>query len=118
MYSTLAMPIFDKRVVTDRARPGARRRSFERLEDRLLLAGDVVMYNDHIAGPATHALATAFATIGVSSGLLLDSDTGDITSILLSTQSAIRIVMGRSICCNRSRSECRLAVPIGTPVQC
>ena len=64
-----------------------RRRSFEQLEDRLLLAGDVVMFNDHIAGPATHAFTTSFATIGVSSGLLRDSTTGATTSILLQTQA-------------------------------
>lgn len=62
--------------------------SFESLEDRLLLAGDVVMFNDHVAGPATHAFVTSYASNGTSSGLLRDSSTGETTSITLQTLSS------------------------------
>ena len=88
-HGVMAAPMrnFDRRVVSLRSKPRPRRRSFEQLEDRLLLAGDVVMFNDHIAGPGTHAFTTSFATIGVSSGLLRDSTTGATTSILLQTQA-------------------------------
>jgi hypothetical protein len=78
---------FDRGVFKYGPKLRLRRRSFERLEDRLLLAGDVIMFNDHLAGPATHAFATTYATIGLSSGLLRDSATGATTSILLQTQS-------------------------------
>ncbi|MGI9458228.1 MAG: lamin tail domain-containing protein, partial [Aeoliella sp.] len=59
----------------------------ERLEDRLLLAGDIVMFNDHIAGQATHSFTTDYASFGAASGLLRDSATGDDTSITLATSS-------------------------------
>src|SRR5688572_20920906 len=74
-------------VVNHRPKLRARRRWFERLEDRLFLAGDIVMFNDHVAGPATHAYTTSYATAGVSSGLLRDSVTGATTPILLQTQN-------------------------------
>jgi hypothetical protein len=82
------MRISLKRSKKIRAQLRPRRRSFERLEDRVLLAGDVVMYNDHIGGAGTHAFTTTYATVGVSSGLLRDSATGATTNILLQTQAA------------------------------
>src|SRR5688572_15233996 len=77
----------DKRLLARRAHSPHRRWSFERLEDRVLLAGDVVMFNDHIAGPGTHAFTTTYSTIGTSSGLLRDSASGATTPILMQTQS-------------------------------
>ena len=81
------MRIFDKRELSRRNQPRHRRLSFEALEDRMLLAGDIVMYNDHVAGPSTHSFTTTYSTVGVSSGLLRDSATGATTPILLQTQS-------------------------------
>jgi hypothetical protein len=60
---------------------------FETLENRLLLAGDVTMFNDHIAGPLTHPFVTSFSSIETSSGLLRDSETGANTPITLETLS-------------------------------
>jgi hypothetical protein len=57
--------------------------SLESLETRQYLAGDVVMFNDHIAGPLTHANATSFAGSGVTSGFLKDMATGLNTGITL-----------------------------------
>ncbi len=82
------MRTFDQRSATRRGKSSLHRCSFERLEDRLLLVGDVAMYNDHIAGPGTHAYTTTYATVGTSSGLLRDSATGATMPILLQTQSA------------------------------
>jgi hypothetical protein len=45
------------------------------------------MYNDHVAGPGTHAFTTTYGTIGTTSGLMRDSITGATTPILLTTQS-------------------------------
>ncbi|MCA9238674.1 MAG: lamin tail domain-containing protein, partial [Planctomycetales bacterium] len=61
---------------------------FESLEPRWLLAGDTVMYNDHVAGPATHPFTTSYAAIGNASGLLRDSATGDDTTITLTTSAS------------------------------
>ena len=61
---------------------------FEPLEDRVLLAGDVVMFNDHIAGPTTHPFTTSYSSIGTGTGLLRDSATGDFTPITLTTSSS------------------------------
>ncbi|TWT72843.1 CotH protein [Posidoniimonas polymericola] len=62
-------------------------RRFEVLESRVLLAGDVVMYNDHVTGAATHPFVTGYAAFGSSSGQLIDSQTGAATSITLATTS-------------------------------
>lgn len=63
-------------------------RSFEKLEDRWLLAGDVVMFNDHIGGPATHPFVTTYSPVETPSGLLRDSETGTLTSTWLETHSS------------------------------
>jgi len=63
-------------------------RSFERLEDRILLAADVVMFNDHVSGPATSPFATTYASFATASGFLRDSATGADTSITLTTQAS------------------------------
>jgi hypothetical protein len=82
------MRFFHKRAVTHQgARPRRRRKWLEPLEDRLLLAGDVVMFNDHVAGPATHSYTTSYATITTPSGPLRDSVTGANTPILMTTQT-------------------------------
>ncbi|MCO6044381.1 lamin tail domain-containing protein [Aeoliella sp. ICT_H6.2] len=62
-------------------------RRFEMLEARMMLAGDVIAYNDHVAGPATGQYVTSYATNGDNSGFLLDSQTGAPTSITLTTTS-------------------------------
>lgn len=66
---------------------GRRFGRFEMLEERVLLAGDVVAFNDHITGPSTHPNVTGFTAFGVSSGLLIDSETGATTAITLETES-------------------------------
>lgn len=48
---------------------------------------DVVAFNDHVAGPATHPSATTFAANGVASGLLKNIATGAATGITLSTSA-------------------------------
>lgn len=48
---------------------------------------DVVMFNDHVAGPLTHPNATSFAANGTASGALRNIDTGAATSITLSTSA-------------------------------
>jgi len=60
---------------------------FEQLEARMLLAGDIAMYNDHISGAATHPFTTNYAAFEPSSGLLRDSATGDNTAITLTTSA-------------------------------
>lgn len=69
----------------DRRGRAARRMKFESLEPRWLLAGDLVMYNDHLAGAATHPFTTSYATVEVTSGLLRDSVTGGDTAVTLTT---------------------------------
>jgi hypothetical protein len=48
-----------------------------------MLAGDIVMFNDVVAGTGTHPNATTYATSGVASGLLRNIETGANTSITL-----------------------------------
>ena len=67
-----------------RGRPGRAPLCFEPLESRQLLAGDLIMVNDHVAGPGTHVNATSFAGNGIRSGLLNDLATGQETAITLS----------------------------------
>lgn len=60
----------------------------ESLEFRELLAADVVMFNDHVSGNGTHPFTTSYAANGVTSGQLLDSQTGQGTGITLTTSAA------------------------------
>lgn len=48
-----------------------------------MLATDVVMFNDHVAGPATGAFVTTYASNGVAAGLLLDDANGQQTPYVL-----------------------------------
>ncbi|MBN1854990.1 MAG: lamin tail domain-containing protein [Pirellulales bacterium] len=59
-------------------------RGIEQLEPRELLAGDLFMFNDHVAGSGTHVNATTFASNGIASGLLKEIETGTDTAITLS----------------------------------
>ncbi|MEA3367253.1 MAG: hypothetical protein U9R68_03955, partial [Planctomycetota bacterium] len=47
-----------------------------------------VTYNDHIAGPGTHASTTTYAAIGTASGFLKDIDTGADTSVTLTVSDS------------------------------
>ena len=62
-----------------------RRLTLESLEQRQLLAVDVVMFNDQAGGPAKHPNATTYAGNGTASGLLKDVATGANTDITLAT---------------------------------
>jgi hypothetical protein len=69
-------------------RPPRRRLTIERLEARQYLAGDVIMFNDHVAGSGTHVNATRFAGNGVASGFLKDVSTGQDTTITLTASGS------------------------------
>ncbi|MCA9266623.1 MAG: hypothetical protein KDA60_22350, partial [Planctomycetales bacterium] len=69
-------------------RTSRRRLDMELLEVRELLAGDVIMFNDTVAGPATHANVTTYAANGTASGPLLDVNTGVETGINLEVTQA------------------------------
>lgn len=65
-----------------------RRLMLEPLERREMLAIDVAMFNDHVAGPQTHINATSFSGNGTSSGFLKDIATGAPTDITLSVSGS------------------------------
>ena len=49
---------------------------------------DTVMFNDHVAGPATHVNATAYSANLIASGPLKDFETGDTTEITLTVSQS------------------------------
>ncbi|MEM7311661.1 MAG: LEPR-XLL domain-containing protein, partial [Planctomycetota bacterium] len=64
----------------------------ETLESRLLLATDIVMYNDQLPGSLTHVNATGYSVGGSTSGPLMDFVSGSPTSAQLSViESGVRL---------------------------